>query len=69
MLNQPQILQGVGQLANHCQRNTVYFNYTFTNPRFMKGVIQIYGGLLGENELKGEYENVEGYSVSGEEIE
>jgi hypothetical protein len=34
----------------------------------MKGTVQIYGGLLGENGLKDEYENVEGYSSSGEEI-
>lgn len=26
----------------------------------MKGAVQIYGGLLGENGLKGVYENVEG---------
>jgi len=51
-----------------CQRNTIYFNQTFTDPIFRIGNVTIYQGLLGLAKLVGEYSLVQGYSASGEEI-
>lgn len=68
LINQPQILLGVFELSGQCQRNTVFFNETFTEEKFRKGNVTIGGGLLDIFKLKGPYMNVEGYSTQGEEV-
>ena len=48
-----------------CQRNSIYFNQTFTDPVFRNGTVTLYspGGAFA-----GVYDDVQGYSASGEVV-
>jgi len=65
LLNQPQLLGILG--LYRCFRNAIYFNETFSQPTFRIGNVTLYNAL-GYEGFAGVYENVQGFSATGEEI-
>jgi hypothetical protein len=66
MINQAQILTTPTALGM-CQRNTIYFTEDFANPFFVKGKVTLYPGPVPKA-IAGTFQEVEGYSATGEEI-
>jgi len=65
MLNQPEIL-GLLRIKS-CFRNTIYFNETFSQPTFRIGNVTLFENL-GLKGFSGLYQNVSGFSATGQEI-
>lgn len=65
MISQPEILNN-----GFCQRNTYYFNETFSAPVLRSGNATVYGPTAGAapSGLAGVYTKAGGYSASGELI-
>lgn len=63
LINQPIILTN-----GLCQRNTYYFNETFTAPASRSGNLTLYGPISGSvpQALAGKYTKQGGYSANGE---
>ncbi len=63
LINQPVILTN-----GFCQRNTYYFNETFTAPTSRSGNLTLYGPVAGSlpQALAGKYTKQGGYSANGE---
>ncbi|KAL8784737.1 MAG: hypothetical protein Q9195_008919 [Heterodermia aff. obscurata] len=62
LISQPEILNN-----GECQRNTYYFNQTFSAPALRSGNATVYGPLAGAapSQLAGVYTKAGGYSASG----
>ena len=65
LINQPEILTN-----GDCQRNTYYFNDTFSAPLLRSGNATVYGPLAGAapSQLAGVYTKAGGYSASGQMV-
>ena len=65
LLNQPQLLNN-----GLCQRNTLYFNETFANPKMAVGSVTLYHQILSTPPaaLQGTYNNVYCYQANAEQI-
>jgi len=65
LINQPEILNN-----GLCQRNTYYFNQTFSDPVLRSGNATLYPPMAGAAPaaLAGVYSNQGGYSASGEMV-
>lgn len=64
LLNNPQLLN-----TGKCQRNTVYFNESFADPKMAVGKVTLYSQLLGATppaSIQGLYENVYCYQANGQ---
>lgn len=66
LLNGPQLLN-----TGLCQRNTLYFNDTFADPKMAKGKLTLYNQLLlatPPREIAGQYEDIYCYQVNAQSV-
>jgi hypothetical protein len=65
LLNRPQLLNN-----GKCQRNTLYFNQTFTDPKMAVGNVTLYHQILDTPpaEIEGMYEDVYCYQANGVQV-
>lgn len=69
MLNQPLVLNPEHSSSDElqCSRDTIYFNEPFSHPTFRKGTVTLHDGI-DEGGFAGTYDNVEGFSATGQQI-